>query len=371
MVKKKIPVSDDVRKEIDDVLMLVFTLVVGLLGGLLAKFLKIPAPFMIGSMLLVAVVSMTMGSLDTLPSMKLFAQIISGAYIGQQVTKKDIIQLPKVGPSILGLMSLFTLNMLILGSLFCLFFKMDLVTAFLSCLPGGIVDVSLMAIDMGAETDVVATMQSVRLIGILLILPVWVSFITKRFAPELRQKPSNGLSQFTGRKVSLSGSQRVKNDLLVLFVASIGGVIGLKLGIPVGALILSLIFSTVLKITHETKQMSPWIRYLAQICAGALIGSGFTPNSIWQISQLIVPIILLLTSYLLINAFFGYLMYKRGIFDIQSALFASSPAGATDISLLAGELGGDMPKIASIQISRTLYTVIIMPLLIKLITFFF
>lgn len=68
--------------------MLVFTLVVGLLGGLLAKFLKIPAPFMIGSMLLVAVVSMTMGSLDTLPSMKLFAQIISGAYIGQQVTKK-------------------------------------------------------------------------------------------------------------------------------------------------------------------------------------------------------------------------------------------------------------------------------------------
>ncbi|WGS34424.1 AbrB family transcriptional regulator [Streptococcus equi] len=51
--------------------------------------------------------------------------------------------------------------------------------------------------------------------------------------------------------------------------------------------------------------------------------------------------------------------------DLQSALFASSPAGATDISLLAGELGGDMPKIAGIQISRTLYTVVIMPLLVK------
>lgn len=33
------------------------------------------------------------------------------------------------------------------------------------------------------------------------------------------------------------------------------------------------------------------------------------------------------------------MMYKRGILDLQSALFASSPAGATDISLLAGDLG--------------------------------
>lgn len=81
--------------------------------------------------------------------------------------------------------------------------------------------------------------------------------------------------------------------------------------------------------------------------------------------HLIVPIMLLLASYLLINVFFGYMMYKRGILDLQSALFASSPAGATDISLLAGDLGGDMAKIAGIQISRTLYTVIIMPLLVK------
>lgn len=87
--------------------------------------------------------------------------------------------------------------------------------------------------------------------------------------------------------------------------------------------------------------------------------------------DLFIPILLMLASYMLINAFFGYLMYKRGLFDIQSALFASSPAGATDISLLAGELGGDMAKIAGIQISRTMYTVIIMPLLIKLIFYLF
>lgn len=69
-----------------------------------------------------------------------------------------------------------------MGFVFILCFKMDAVTAFLSCLPGGIVDVSLMSIDMGAQSDIVATLQSARLVGILIILPVWVAFITKRFA---------------------------------------------------------------------------------------------------------------------------------------------------------------------------------------------
>ncbi|CAM3556292.1 hypothetical protein STPL106120_10640 [Streptococcus pluranimalium] len=82
---------------------------------------------------------------------------------------------------------------------------------------------------------------------------------------------------------------------------------------------------------------------------------------------LVIPIVLLPGSYLVINVFFGRWIARRRLLDVQSALFASSPAGATDISLLAGDLGGDMPKIATIQICRTLYTVVIMPLIVKVI----
>ncbi len=369
-----------------------YTVTVGLLGGMIAKKLTIPAPFMIGSMLAVALLSVTTGQMGTVHSMKLFAQIISGAYIGQTVSKEDFLNLPKLGKAIAGLMTLFTLNMLVLGTILIVFFKimtlftlnmlvlgtilivffkMDAVTAFLSCLPGGIVDVSLMAIDMGAKADTVATMQTVRLVGILLILPNWVGFITNRFAPELRQIPRQQNESIKEvKELSLRKQNRLTNDLLILVISTIGGLIGEWSGLPVGALIISLLFSSALKVKRDTKQLHPYIRYIAQICAGSLIGCNFTHESFLQMIRLIIPIILLLSSYMIINGVFGYIMYKRGFLDIQSALFASSPAGATDISLLAGELGGDMPKIAGIQISRTLYTVIIMPLIIKLITLF-
>ncbi|MFI3886528.1 AbrB family transcriptional regulator [Streptococcus parauberis] len=348
-----------------------YTVTVGLLGGMIAKKLTIPAPFMIGSMLAVALLSVTTGQMGTVHSMKLFAQIISGAYIGQNVSKEDFLNLPKLGKAIAGLMTLFTLNMLVLGTILIVFFKMDAVTAFLSCLPGGIVDVSLMAIDMGAKADTVATMQTVRLVGILLILPNWVGFITNRFAPELRQIPRQQNESIKEvKELSLRKQNRLTNDMLILVISTIGGLIGEWSGLPVGALIISLLFSSALKIKRDTKQLHPYIRYIAQICAGSLIGCNFTHESFLQMIHLIIPIILLLSSYMIINGVFGYIMYKRGFLDIQSALFASSPAGATDISLLAGELGGDMPKIAGIQISRTLYTVIIMPLIIKLITLF-
>lgn len=346
-------------------LSILMTLLVGTLGGLVAKRLSIPAPFMIGSMVAVALASILTKQVEAISPMKIFAQIISGAYIGQSVSKSDLLNLPKLAKSIISLMSLFTLNMLLLGGIFVYCFDLDPVTALLSCLPGGIMDVSLMAVDMGAKADMVATLQSARLVGMLLFLPVWVTFWVNRFDPKARTTKKRIVKSANSQKARPFRKEQLWNNVQVLSIASIGGLIGLELKIPVGALIVSLLFSTALKVLRQTSQMPSTLRYIAQVFAGSIIGTSFTQDSLLQMGRLIVPILLLLSSYLIINLFFGYIMYKKGILDLQSALFASSPAGATDISLLAGELGGDMPKIAGIQISRTLYTVVIMPLLVK------
>lgn len=351
-------------------MVVVITLLIGTLGGLLAKKCRIPAPFMIGSMLAVGIVSMSFGYVGAEKSLKLFAQIVSGAYIGQTISRSDIVNLPKLWKAICGLMALFTLNMVMLGLVFIHYFHMDPVTAFLSCLPGGIMDVSLMAVDMGAQADVVASLQSARLVSILLILPVWVKFWVSR--SKHSQLSSEQSRESTGKQVkeTIFSQKSLQNNGLILAVSGCCGLIGLWTQIPVGTLIFSLIGSSVLKMIKNTRQLSSGIRYAAQVIAGSIIGTSFTPESFGTIQQLIVPVILLLSSYLLINLFYGWLLYRRQVFDLQSALFATSPAGATDISLLAGDLGGDMVKIAEIQISRTLYTVIIMPQLVRILLSF-
>lgn len=167
-------------------LSILMTLFVGTLGGLVAKRLSIPAPFMIGSMVAVAIASILTKQVEAVSSMKIFAQIVSGAYIGQSVNKADLLNLPRLAKAIISLMALFTLNMLCLGLVLVYCFDLDPVTALLSCLPGGIMDVSLMAVDMGAKADIVATLQSARLIGMLLLLPAWVAFWVNRFDPKAK-----------------------------------------------------------------------------------------------------------------------------------------------------------------------------------------
>ncbi|TYL22894.1 AbrB family transcriptional regulator, partial [Streptococcus pyogenes] len=97
--------------------LILITLLVGRLGGIIAKRLKIPAPFMIGSMAAVAMASILTGQMQAASQMKLIAQIVSGAYIGQTVSQKDLANLPKLAKSIVSLMALFTLNMLVMGFL--------------------------------------------------------------------------------------------------------------------------------------------------------------------------------------------------------------------------------------------------------------
>jgi len=342
------------------------TLIIGFLGGELAKKIKMPAPFMTGSMLSVAVFSIFTNQMFMPGTLKTIAQIVSGAYIGQQVKKEDLFNFPKLAKSIILLMTMFTLNMFVMGFFFHYFFSIDLTTAFMSCMPGGIMDVSLMSIDMGAQAEIVATMQLIRLVGMLVILPYWISFILKRFEKKIGRQ-SNRVVDNEDSQSSVETNKASFNDVKILVVAGIGGLLGVYLKIPVGALVLSLIFSSILKITTSTTQLNSKVRYFAQILAGSIIGNTFNKHSLEQIGKLFIPAILLLLSYLVINVLFGYIVYKKHILDLKSALFASSPAGATDISLIAGELGGDMPKIAAIQICRTLYTIIVLPQLIRLI----
>lgn len=207
-------------------------------------------------------------------------------------------------------------------------------------------------------------MQLIRLVGMLLILLYWIQLILDHFIKQSKNAEESTEKETLKKQLPFGVMNQTKNNLLVLLISSIGGILYVLSEIPVGALIFSLIFSIVLKLTKNTAPLSANIRYFAQILAGSIIGCTFILHSILQMGQLIFPAITLLFSYLVINFIFAFSAYRLGFLDLQSALFASSPAGATDIALIAGDFGGDMPKIAAVQICRMLYSVIVMPFLV-------
>lgn len=222
--RNKRNVQDKVDEGVDNVVVgCIVTFVVGLLGGFIAKKLGMPAPFMTGSMLAVALFSIVFAQAMMPSTLKTIAQVISGAYIGQQISKQDIFYLPKIGKPILFLMALFTVNMFLMGWIFHVFFDMDLITAWLSCMPGGIMDVSLISIDMGAKSEIVATMQLIRLVGMLLILPYWIMLIMRRFGHEQLKSGQRQQKKTAVKKNWNELINTVKNDTLILFIATLGG----------------------------------------------------------------------------------------------------------------------------------------------------
>lgn len=346
---------------------IILTFGVAYFGALLAKKGKLPAPGMTGSLIAVSLVSVASGWMKFPIEVKMFAQIITGAYIGQQISRKDLRGFLQLYKPILILLVFLTLNTFFMGFIISGFCNIDLTTALISCVSGGIMDMSLISIDMGADTNIVAFMQLVRLCGILLILPYWVKLLCRSETvcetplEETKENFHNKFNSFLNKFIKTDIHKFVFTLCIYLFVGSIGFISG----IPAGALTFSMLASMLLKVETTVSNMPFKVRFFAQILAGALVGCSFTKESLALIQHLFIPAILLLMSYLVLNYTYAKVVVKLNFMDFQSAIFASSPAGATDIALIAGELGADMPRIAVIQITRLIYSIAIVPLLIK------
>ncbi|MGF1494484.1 MAG: AbrB family transcriptional regulator [Microcoleaceae cyanobacterium] len=152
---------------------------VGLLGGLAGFFLGIPAGALVGSMLAVALFNI-FGQIEV-PSfpaeIRLFFQLGVGILLGSKFTAETFYSLKELWrPALLGAAITISAG-LVSGILISRFLGIEELTAFLATSPGGLTDMSLVALDVGAKTSVVIVMHLTRLISILIIIPAVVRFV--------------------------------------------------------------------------------------------------------------------------------------------------------------------------------------------------
>lgn len=336
------------------------TLAIAIAGFLIGRRIGIPVPAMIGSMLAVGIFSALTGFALMPTPIKMFSQGISGAFIGMSVTRRDVRNIPHMIKPLILLLVMLTANTIALGIAFHLAFGWDLMTGLLSCVAGGIADVSLIAMDMDADASTVAIMQTVRLASVLAIFPTWIAFMT-RDQPEIEHAPLD-MSQ-TGSDTLLDRIVDTPNKRTVftLVVSVICGAAGYMSGVPAGALLFSLIGVAALNLTTDATRMPMSIKRMAQVLAGSLVGSTVTPDTIAHLGSLVGPIVIMFAMYMFVNFLFSFIVSKTGMLDMRSALFASSPGGASDMALIAADLGADLTKIAVLQIFRAAYAAGIMP----------
>jgi len=151
-------------------------------------------------------------------------------------------------------------------------------------------------------------------------------------------------------------------------VAFLAGYLGDTLGVPAGTLIFAMVSIVLLKIFKMEVTFPLWFKRLAQLFSGAYIGSHFSYQDFADLKQLIVPAIIMVALNILTCYYIGHLLSRKYNLPLSQAILSSSPAGASDMALIASDLGVSGSDVAMIQIARLIGAVTIFPQIFYLIS---
>ncbi len=153
-----------------------------------------------------------------------------------------------------------------------------------------------------------------------------------------------------------------------LLVAMVGGVIGIKLKIPAGALVGAMIAVAIYNINTGEGEIPSHFKIIAQIVVGGMIGLNFDMETVKGLKDLIFPALILVTGLTIFSLTLGFIISKVTGVDLITSLFSSSPGGLTDMTLISEEYGAETPTVALLHLMRLVTVITVMPLAIKLFT---
>ena len=360
---KKYSLHIDWRKMPENLMWIIITLAIGITCGLIAQKLKIPSGGIVGAMTGVLVLNFATGKTYMPMEMRTMCQMLSGALIGCQITRKDIHDFRKIiFPTSLLLLGMFLIN--ISSGFFLHIYGFDYTTAFFASTPGGVTDMALIADELGADTTYVSILQLSRLIGIIIIMPALLRHLYRKgkitASPDLQTIDNAG--NYTTEMSKKKRALRIGGSLLV---AVLGGVLGVMVGLPAGAMVGALLFTATFSVTTHKAYFPTKIRPVVRILVGTFVGTRMQV-SLNLLVSCIVPIIIVLVSMVIVSMLIGYTIHRITKLELGVCLFACAPAGMQEMTLMAQELGLDPAKVAVMHLFRLATVISLFPTLLNL-----
>jgi hypothetical protein len=163
------------------VVSILLILLVGSIGGYLGVYFKLPSGTMIGALTAVAIFKLSVSNVGRFPEpVEFFIQVCVGSMVGLSVTTKLLKDIKDNWFLVFFSSVLLIALGLLVGYMLAKFKFMDLTTAILSTMPGGLASLGIIAVNNGANASLVALFHFVRLVCLL----VFASFLVKWFGGE-------------------------------------------------------------------------------------------------------------------------------------------------------------------------------------------
>ena len=353
-------------------------LILGLAGWQVALRLRVPAPTVLGAMLVVGAGS-TLGLLDAAapPEARLGLQMVIGTYAGYRIDREAAARLRTMGLAVAGVTAWTVLSALLIGFCLALLTGMDLPTAFLGTAPGGLPEMSAIALTMHADVAVVATISATRLMAAMVAMP----FLARRATPSNAAPPPAACDAPAGSAAAdddgelampTAGAQPNRSTGRLPWLWSValgigGGTLFTLIGIPAAGVMGSMLTVAAARIKGIGLSQPPvWLRTGVQLGIGIVIGTSFTPQTLAVLSGNAVAVLGAAAATVASGLALSGVVQRALKVDAQTALLACSPAGVSQMAVLSEELGAQTFVVTLFQLTRLTTVVVIMPFIFRL-----
>jgi membrane AbrB-like protein len=173
----------------------------GIVGALLGKRLRLPAPSLLGPLILTAILSLSgaVSGVEVPPLAREAGFAIIGLQIGLGFDRDTLRQIVRLLAPVAASIAILLVACFVLAWLLKLTAGVSLLDAYLATTPGGLYAVLPIAYGSGANTTFVLAVQGLRLFAMILAAPVAVRWLL-RSTPGPQDRPQARSSTWTSRR---------------------------------------------------------------------------------------------------------------------------------------------------------------------------
>jgi membrane AbrB-like protein len=330
-------------------------LTIGAVGGLGARWVGIPAGMIVGAMFASGIYKLSGGKFGPWERRYgLFGRLVLGAAVGASFTMEVIPSLKAVLLPSLVLVAVVIGTGLGLGWLLSRLTQLNIATALISCVPGGLPAMVAMAEEMDADATVVAAIHFSRLVTVLLAVPAVVRLLPVGTATGVGSTP-------------VEGTAGLGLTLFILILGLACGLLGLRLGIPAGDLLAPIII-----IGGGNLLGAGWgpihggFMDVAMVFIGIAAGAQISRESLGRLRQVALSAVVVVGSLVTIGLAAGWVLSWIASLDPVTGLMSGAPGGASTMPAIAHEMGGDMRLVAAVHMVRMLTAFVCLPTMLQL-----
>ena len=344
------------------VLPILYSFVLAGIGWKFAVMVKMPAPAMIGPMLIIAVAA-TAGvpQMQMDPLLRIGIQSIIGGYLGRRINRTSVRSLMKLTPAIALTTMWYVTATGIIGWLVARWAFVDLGSAYLATAPGGVTEMTALAITSGVDVAFVAAFQTLRIMLSNLFMP-----IIARWTPVPPRTSSESECSRTDNAFHPSESSSRSGKSLprigTVQAGLTGSAVFTLLSIPAGGILGSLTVTSILQLQGiETAPVPKPVLSGMYMMLGISVGASFSMDAFVKLQGSLWILAGATLATLASSIVLSFVVKSVMKLDLRTSLLACSPGGLSMMAVVAEETGAQSVVVSMLHLVRIVWIVITMP----------